>query len=737
MKGVEYSGRRYSVDKRSDVMNTPDTRSGNSDEFYSRFLFDTLRTAVLYLDQWGRVRSANDMAKRLLDDPYLSGKTSLEVLSYWENPINTHQEILRVARTGSSVTELVERVVINGQERWFQTDKIAVENASHGFNGVVFTLDDITELKQHQLSLAKSEANYRAFIQNSNDAIWRIDIIQPIKLPTQNTFDDARNDVVDAINRQAMMGDYNHVFHQLYQLDSSTSFDGRLFCDVPIKDKLLSVEEFVDNHFHIDNKETSFLTEDGKCHYIKLSVQGIIEDNYLVGIWGVTHDITERRQYIEQLEYKNTHDLLTGLPNRTLLQQSVERAIDLLPPDEKLVFMIIDLDSFKDVNDTLGHSVGDKIIQEIGPRLQEVLSNAPSTVARLGGDEFAIMLTEVKSLAEIDAVGRLLLSCIRQYFYVDDIEVEIRASVGVAMYPDQADDFSTLLRYADVAMYCAKEDMSGVAFYDPERDAHSPKRLSLMSELGKAIRGSDLTLYFQPKIALDDQRIVGVEALSRWVHPTMGFISPAEFVPIAEMTDLINDMTCWVLNESLRQIKEWREQGLVISVAVNVSARNLVQENFCETVRETLKRYDLPASCLELEITESTIMKNMEKTLLVLNELNEMGIDLSIDDFGTGYSSLAYLKRLPVKRLKIDYSFIINMIENEQDQVIVSSTINMAHNLGLGVVAEGIETQALQARLGEMGCEQAQGFHIGRPMPAKELKAWCHNFERERMSSNS
>ena len=742
MSSLGQTGRRYSVDKRSEVVNTPDLQGGSSDEFYSRFLFDTLRTAVLYLDQWGRVRSANDMAKRLFNDPHLSGKTALEVLSYWDKPIHVHQEILSVARTGNSVTELVEKVEIDGQERWFQTDKIAVENPQHGFNGVVFTLDDITELKQHQLSLAKSEANYRAFIQNSRDAIWRIDIIQPIPLPVFGEFSPHKDALVASINKQAMMGDYNDVFHELYCLDSSASVGGLPLRDISIKEKLLSVEEFVENELQINNKVITFLDNECQPRHLKLSAQGVIEEECLVGIWGVTQDITERREYIEQLEYQNTHDLLTGLPNRTSLQQSVESSIEVLSENEKLIFMIIDLDSFKDVNDTLGHDVGDKIIQEIGPRLQKVLQDTSSVIARLGGDEFAIMLTGVEDIASIDRIARLLLSCIRQYFYVNspetsNTEVEIRASVGVAIYPDQADDFSTLLRYADVAMYCAKEDMSGVAFYDTERDAHSPKRLSLMSELGKAIRGSDLTLYFQPKISLHDQRIVGVEALSRWVHPTMGFISPAEFVPVAEMTDLINDMTDWVLNESLRQIKEWRDRGLEIAVAVNISARNLQQEGFCDMVRELLARHDLPASCLELEITESTIMKHMEKTLLVLKELNEMGIDLSIDDFGTGYSSLAYLKRLPVKRLKIDYSFIINMMENEQDQVIVSSTIHMAHNLGLWVVAEGVETEALQHQLAGMGCEQAQGFHIARPMPANELEEWHHNFERLRMVSNS
>jgi EAL domain-containing protein (putative c-di-GMP-specific phosphodiesterase class I) len=296
------------------------------------------------------------------------------------------------------------------------------------------------------------------------------------------------------------------------------------------------------------------------------------------------------------------------------------------------------------------------------------------------------------------------------------------------VYPDQANDFSTLLRYADVAMYCAKNDLSGVAFYDPEKDAHSPKRLSLMSELGKAIRGNELCLYYQPKISLENQSVVGAEALARWIHPTMGFISPAEFVPIAEMSELINDMTRWVLNESIRQISEWRGRSLDLSIAVNISARNLLQDNFCDMVRGLLSHHQVPASSLELEITESTIMKYMDKTLLVLKELNDMGIELSIDDFGTGYSSLSYLKRLPVKRLKIDYSFIVNMLEDEQDQIIVNSTIKMAHSLGLLVIAEGVETQALMQRLGTMECEQAQGFHIARPMPAKDFEQWCADY---------
>ncbi len=704
------------------------TSSRNADQCYGQFLFDTLRTSVLYLDQWGRIRSANETAKKLFDNHFLSGKTALEVLGCWGNPIHVHQEILSVARTGHSVTGLIEKIIIDNQERWFQTDKIAVKNAEHGFNGVVFTLDDITPLKQHQINLAKSETSYRAFVENSQDAIWRLDLNPPVALLTEDGLRLDHKDCISKIRERAVVGDCNHIFNTSYDVSSKIRFNGILLKDISFNNAIINLDEFVANDFRLNDFEMICESHSGEHKYLQISAQGIVEDNCLVGIWGITKDRTESRQYIERLEYRNTHDILTGLPNRALLQSSVEHAIRYLQKGKKLVLMIIDLDSFKEINDTLGHGAGDKIIQGIGARLLKHLEGVSSTVARLGGDEFAILLSEVKDLDEATSIGNDLLNTIRQYFYIDDIEVEVRASIGAVVYPDQADDFSTLLRYADVAMYCAKEDMSGVVFYHPDKDAHSPKRLSLMSELGKAIRNNHLALHFQPKISLDDQRIVGVEVLARWTHPTMGFISPAEFVPIAEMTDLINDMTRWILDESLRQVSEWRQRKLNISVAVNISARNLQQEDFCDMVRSLLQKHDVPASFLELEITEGTIMKNTEKTLLILNELNDMGVDLSIDDFGTGYSSLAYLKRLPVKRLKIDYSFIINMLNDEQDQIIVNSTINMAHNLGLLVIAEGVENQDIMLTLGEMKCEQAQGFHIARPMPANDLEKWCANY---------
>ena len=704
--------------------NIPSFPDSDCDQYYSQFLFDTLRTAVLYLDKWGRIRSANEMARELFGTVYIQGKTVLELLDHWENPVNTYQEILRVARTGHSVMGLNEKVMISGEERWFQTDKIAVENAIHGFNGVVYTLDDISQIKQQELSLARSEANYRAFVENSDDAIWRLDFSSPIKV------EQPADSIATAIEKMAFVGDCNHLFNTVYDVNPKERFNGLPLASISFKEHLFNAKNFVTQGFRLHDWQIKFRAATGEDRYLKVSAQGIMSDGMLVGVWGVTRDVSERQRYIERLEYQTSHDMLTGLPNRIRLQTLVNDAIDRCDKDDKIALMIIDLDSFKEINDTLGHDVGDYIIQAIGPRIRQQLAGTMTTIARLGGDEFAILLTDISDTSEVEVIGRKILACIRRYFRIGDIDVELRASLGVSIYPDQADNFSTLMRYADVAMYYAKKEVLGVNIYNAEQDAHSPKRLSLMSELGKAIRNRDLSLHFQPKISLGDQKVVGVEALARWTHPVLGFISPGEFIPIAEMTDLINELTEWVLDESLCQVKQWHDQSLDIKIAVNVSARNLLQDNFCEHIECLLAKYNLPASCLELEITESTIMKNTEKTLAVLEKLNNLGVELSIDDFGTGYSSLAYLKRLPVKWLKIDYSFIINMMQSEQDQIIVNSTINMAHNLGLMVVAEGVESQHIMKRLGSMQCEQAQGFHIAKPMPADDFLVWCDKYRQ-------
>lgn len=280
------------------------------------------------------------------------------------------------------------------------------------------------------------------------------------------------------------------------------------------------------------------------------------------------------------------------------------------------------------------------------------------------------------------------------------------------------------MRYADVAMYHAKTSLQGVAIYDSEYDPHSAKRLELMGALGRAIRENELLLHFQPKVCLTSDRVYAVEALLRWNHPEIGFVPPNEFIPIAEMSNLIYPMTMWVLEKSIAQARSWLDQGYEIGMAVNLSARNLLDDRIVHDLDRLLQQHKLPGHLLELEITESMIMADPDRAQTALARINALGVGLSIDDFGTGYSSLAYLKRLPVQTLKIDYSFIRNMIGNEQDQIIVNSTIHLAHNLGLKVVAEGVETQAVYDRLRELGCDNAQGYHIARPMPVEQAQNW-------------
>ncbi len=700
----------------------PDHLLKNTDGQFIQKLFNSLRCAVLYLDQWGRICSANIMAKELFRQHDLLGKTALEFLSSWDDTINCHQEVLMVARTGTSIIGAIERAVIHGQEHWFQVDKVAVRDDEHDINGVLITLDDITVLKAQKLSLQQSEARYKAFVENSQDAIWRFDICPPIPIDRPN------KNIIETILERAILGDCNHVFANVCGVQQPKKLLGSKLSELGVGSYAMDTKTFVENNFCLSNQEITWNNETNKSIYLQMSANGTVENNQLIEIWGVTRDTTERRRYIDRLEYQANHDSLTGLPNRNKLKDIANDLIASKRQHESIALIIVDLDGFKEINDTLGHHVGDHIIREVGPRIQSSLDKSDSTICRLGGDEFAILLPDIKNDKNARSIAEKILAGIRRDFCINGINIELRASFGIALFPEQASDFSTLMRYADVAMYTAKKEVSAIEVYNPETDQHSTKRLSLMSDLGKAIRSNQLTLYYQPKISLETNEVVGVEALSRWIHPSMGFISPAEFIPIAEMTDMINEITEWVLKESLCQIRKWQEKSLFIKVAVNISSRNLLNDNIVQKIEWLLHHYSLSPACLELEITESTIMNNAEHSLKILQEINNLGIDLSIDDFGTGYSSLAYLKKLPVKWLKIDYAFIVNMLEDEQDQIIVNSTINMAHNLGLNVVAEGVENQDVLDRLKSMQCEQAQGYHISRPIPAKDLEEWYANY---------
>ncbi|HVF74739.1 MAG TPA: EAL domain-containing protein [Acidimicrobiales bacterium] len=431
---------------------------------------------------------------------------------------------------------------------------------------------------------------------------------------------------------------------------------------------------------------------------------------------------------IEQLREESLHDSLTGLANRTMFQAAVNDAAPSCTGTRAGAVMLMDLDRFKEVNDTLGHESGDRLLVQISRRLTELLDD-DAVIARLGGDEFAILLPQVDGPIGAAAVAETLLVALERPFVVGDLNLEIGASIGVALAPVHGTDAATLLQRADVAMYSAKESRTGFEVYDPDRDEYSPRRLMLAAELRHAIERGQLTVHYQPKADLKSGHITGVEALLRWHHPDYGFIPPDEFIPLAEHTGLIRALTRWVLAASVTQCGAWQRRGLHLNVAVNLSVRSLLDVGLADEVESVLRQAGVSPTSLTLEITESSIMADPVRSISVLNRLADLGITLSIDDFGTGYSSLSYLKKLPVAEVKVDRSFVMNMSADQDDAVIVRSTIDLARNLGLRVVAEGVEDRPTWDQLTSLGCDAAQGYYLGRPMPIVQLDRWLADQE--------
>jgi diguanylate cyclase (GGDEF)-like protein/PAS domain S-box-containing protein len=432
----------------------------------------------------------------------------------------------------------------------------------------------------------------------------------------------------------------------------------------------------------------------------------------------------ELRRHAELSEYQALHDGLTGLPNRTLFADRVQQELHHANRDGgRLAVMLLDLDRFKEINDTLGHASGDHVLQVVAERLAGCL-RASDTVARLGGDEFGLLLPKQNETADVEQLLKKLSAALADPIDLEGLPLGIEGSIGVAFYPDHGATTGDLMKRADVAMYRAKQQNEPYAFYEHDADHHDPLRLSLVGDLRKAIDERQLVLHYQPKATLAGAEVCSVEALLRWFHPERGLIAPDDFIPQAQETGLMKPLTFYVIEEALRQIKEWRTEGVDLCVSVNVGTRNLIDIAFPDDVAAVLARYDVEPGSLEIEITESTMLEDPFRTKIVLERLHAMGIRLSIDDFGTGYSSLAYLRDLPVSEIKIDRSFVLNMHENDDDAMIVRSTIDLGRNLGLRVVAEGVESAETWHRLADLGCDLAQGYVLAKPMPPHEMREW-------------
>ncbi len=435
---------------------------------------------------------------------------------------------------------------------------------------------------------------------------------------------------------------------------------------------------------------------------------------------------------IARLSHEAHHDTLTGLPNRHLLQQELDAAIAAVRTGTSIgcAVMISDLNGFKEVNDTLGHQHGDQLLRDVARCFIEV-AGTRALVARLGGDEFAVLLTDVADPAEAEALARAMADSLAEPMSLDGVSVEVSASIGVAMAPLHGEDVSGLLKRADVAMYAAKANGGGVRLYDEGlQEAANPGRLALVGELRAAIKDGGIEAWVQPKASLRDGSIVGVEALARWRHPD-GVRGPAEFLPVAEANGMIGALTETMLDSALSSCATWLARGIEAGIAVNVSPRSLRDSSFAETIAAVLARHEVPAHMLTLEITETSLMADSPQAIDLLCRLNALGVRLSIDDFGTGYSSLAYLRRLPVSEVKIDREFTSRINSDPRVLMIVRSVADLARNMGMETVAEGVETAEIYSTLQELGIASAQGFHLSRPMPAAEFPAWLDRYNDE------
>ena len=424
------------------------------------------------------------------------------------------------------------------------------------------------------------------------------------------------------------------------------------------------------------------------------------------------------------------HDPLTELPNRTLLVERLKQNIYLAKRNEKQVaFLMLDLNNFKEVNDTLGHPQGDRLLLDVASRLPTALRQS-DTVGRFGGDEFGIVLPDTESKQAIE-VAKKVLASLEPSFQLDDQILSIGASIGIAMYPDHGEDDASLIRHADIAMYEAKSNKGEPCLYDPEADHYTTARLALMSDLRNAVENDELQLYYQPQVELSTKKVLAVEALSRWDHPEHGTISPEEFILLAESSDLIRMISEWVLEKTIGQIAKWQAQGADIIVSINLSARDLLSSTLANTIESLCEKYEVSPAMLKAEITENVFMSNPEQVIDVLNHPVLSQINYTIDDFGTGFSSLRYLKKLPIREVKIDKSFVLDMIDNAEDTSIVRSVIELAHNLGHIVIAEGVENEQTLTQLELLGCNVVQGFYFSPAVDADALLDVIKDIESE------
>ncbi len=675
-----------------------------------RSLYGSVACGVLVLSASGVIIQANPAGERIIglttDD--MRGKTPDELWRAYGDDGSELSSIDRVGplvlRSRQPVHGLMNKIVLpNGRERWLLIDAIPVMGPDGQALQVVASFLDITDRKQVEEALRESEERFRAVFNRAAVGIARIDLAGRI-IEANPALRSMLGYSAEELTHNPL-ANFVHPDHVR---------DGRL----------PQLTELSKGNRHELQQELRYLHKLGGlvwCNSIASLVRG--RSNEPLFLIVMTEDITARKKQEVALEHQALHDGLTDLPNRTLLFDRLRQAILVSKREHHpLALLIMDLDRFKEINDTFGHHGGDEVLRQVAGRLKGQLRES-DTVARLGGDEFAIILPGIVDEAAAGLTASRILQALQEPLMIEGEPLEIRASIGIVLFPRHAEDADTLLRRGDAAMYEAKRAGTGTAFYTLEQDVDSTS-LTLTFELRRAIEEGALVLHYQPVLRCGTGEVIGVEALVRWPHPRHGLMAPDRFIPLAEQSRLIRPLGRRVLEAAVQQQDRWWREGITLRMAVNLSIRNLQDPELVQCVTRVLGTYTVPPDWLTLEITESTLMADTEETLKVLAPLKAMGVRVSIDDFGTGFSSLSNLKRLPIDELKIDKTFVTEMASKKKDGLIVRSTIDLAHALGLVAVAEGVEEASAWVMLAAHGCDLAQGYYLCRPLPPAELVRW-------------
>jgi len=588
-----------------------------------------------------------------------------------------------------------------GEEREWLYNKVSLVDQAGKIAGLIGTITDVTHYKNTERALEASEARFRVLAENG------IDLISVVALDGRVTYCSPALKTLLGWDPEETLG--HSMFEFVHRDDADMA--------------RAAFQRLLETRKTHEPVELRFRHKDGQWRTFEALGTNCVDNPHIRGVVLNSRDVTDRKLIQQRIQHLAYHDNLTGLPNRGLLQDRLGHSIARAERSgRKVAVLFIDLDNFKNINDTLGHDVGDELLRQVARRLTECVRGG-DTIARQGGDEFIVLLDNLEDGRGASVVAQKILNSLRSPFPLGGTEQHVSGSVGIAVYPEDGRDAQTLMKNADTAMFHGKGiGKNTYQYFTSQMNIAVKRRMTLESALRRAVLQKDFVLHYQPQVDLETGEIIAVEALVRWRTEDSGMVMPGDFIPLAEETGLISEIGEWVLREGCRQAKEWLDRGLKPRrIAINLSARQFADKTFLDTVMRVLQDTGLDPRLLELEITESQVMRQTDGMILLLNRLSEMGVHLAIDDFGTGYSSLSYLKRLPIQMLKIDQSFIRDITVDPNDTAIVVAIINMAHSLELDTIAEGVETAGQLALLRSKGCRTGQGFFFSAPMSAEGL----------------